>query len=500
MKCSAQSLLRWLLEVPLSETGRVSNCTLRFSAAPDKLAKANGLTISLVLKRIPAMVNLQWGSARASRGVINMNARGLAPDDGTQSTTIGDRLHILLGFFPVLDDLARKVSADCLCPDCIDKTRPAQGSLRTGCLRRTAVDEALLLLAHGIADGFGVNDVSSVFEIEPIVEGMVVLLLELMTEQKVSWDTWFMVSSCVYLGCPFEKPPLGENPLLDNVEGATSFAAVQFGNLATSAPWLDLTQELAVQGCFGLVASKGRFGTVTKSDHQQMQFRAVEENFAIIEIEPTEVAGLFTAKYEKAPSSVDHRFRPDDDESAVESDVILFQTDNRFYRLLLRIKTKNHWQVVDPSAALTALIQMPPSSASCQHGVHPPEMAPSTARVYTMDEVLGRWPDNLRAHGSPDGVGTYYLTCVLDTHLKKNVALALSLRSTAVLNFPELACLPCTLRHAGEVETGVVYYEEDSEVDVTSQNRYIISPRAQLAERPRALRLGSSVDDGAGLP
>ena len=52
-------------------------------------------------------------------------------------------------------------------------------------------------------------------------------------------DTWFTVASCVYLGCPFERPP----PVSDHVDSATSFATIQFKNLATSAPWLDLTQE-----------------------------------------------------------------------------------------------------------------------------------------------------------------------------------------------------------------------------------------------------------------
>lgn len=119
-----------------------------------------------------------------------------------------------------------------------------------------------------------------------------------------------------------------------------------------------------------------------------MQFRTVEENFTIIETERTEDTDLFCSRYKKAASSVDYRL--DEDESALESDVILWQADDRFYRLLLRIKANNHWRVVDPSAALTAATRMSPSSASCQHGVQTPEMAPSTSRVYTMDEVLGR--------------------------------------------------------------------------------------------------------------
>ncbi|KAK3295777.1 uncharacterized protein B0H64DRAFT_396296 [Chaetomium fimeti] len=342
---------------------------------------------------------------------------------------------------------------------------------------RTAVEEALLLLAHGIADGFGVNDVSSVSETRPVVEGMAVLLVELITEQKVVWDTWFTVASC-------------------------------FGNLATSAPWLDLSREIVVRGCFGLVASKGRLGVVTKSDRQETQFRAVEENFAIIEIERTEDTALFCSRHKKAASIVGRDFRLDEDESAVESDVILWQADDRFYRLMLRVKTKNHWRAVDPSAALIASIKMPHTSARCHHGAEPPEMAPSTARIYTLDEVVGRWPDTIqtprastaaaaRRNKQPDEVGTYYLTNVLDTHMKKNIALAVSVETRAVLNFPELACLPCTLRHArdGKRESRGNKRSEDNDA-----SRYIINLGTWLADRHGGvLQIGSSVDANGAL-
>jgi hypothetical protein len=464
------------------------------------------MTVALVLERIPAMVNLQWGNLPAFLDIINTSSyprRSLgAPSDETL-WTMERRFDILSDFFPALHHLEQKVSTDCLCPDCDGGSRAASIVFRPGCLIRTAMEEVLLLLAHGIADGFGVNDVSSVSETRPIVEGMAVLLVELITERKVSWDTWFTVASCVYLGCPFATPP----PLSDHIDGATSFAAIQFGNLATSAPWLDLSREIAVRGCFSLVASKGRLGVVTKSDRQEMQFRAVEENFAIIEIEGTEDTALFSSRYKKASSSVSRDFRLDEDESAVESDVILWQVDDRFYRLMLRVKTKNHWRAVDPSAALTAVIQMPPTSARCQHEAQPPEMAPSTARIYTIDEVVGRWPDIVQTPGAstataagennqPDEVGTYYLTNVLDTHMKKNVALAVSVDTTTVLNFPELACLPCTLRHARDAKresTGDEYDEDNS------TSRYIINLGTRLADRHGgALQIGSSVDaDGA---
>jgi hypothetical protein len=509
VKCSAQSIMQWLLDVPLSAQTDCSSPG--FSAQPGQQAAANQMTVSLALKRVPAMINLQWGSWPASQVIFvgrpqDSFGSGILDENTTWNTE--RRLNILLECFPVLADLVTKVSADCLCSDCSGHKRRHLSDVRTnrlrlGCLKRTAMEEAFLLLAHGLADGFGVSDASSVSDVSPIVEGMAVLLLELVQERKVCWDTWFAVASCIYLGCPFEKPVPHAHPAF----GGTAFAAIQYGNLATQAPWLDLTQDHAVRGCFGLIGSRGRLGMITRSDDQHAQFRSVEENFAIIETENTEDTTSFSSRYKKAASLIDHRLHMDEDESCVESDVILCQIDDKFYRLLLRIKTNTHWRVVDPSDALSAMIRMLPST-TCQHRTQPPEMSPLTAKIYTMDEVLGRWPNLIQSHvstttasGDTTQIGrTFHLTHVLDTHLKKNIALALSVCPIAVPNYPEFACPTCTLSYARKAERQPLREGESG----NSADRYIINLRTQLAEQEGAMRRllieGSNVPTEDGLP
>ncbi|KAK4108860.1 hypothetical protein N656DRAFT_801545 [Canariomyces notabilis] len=496
VKCSAQSVLRWLLAVPLSAQSDFEGPG--FSARPGQRAGPHDTTVSLILKRIPAMVNMQWGSCSF---VIDTSVTGGAVNETPSNMSTEQRLHILLEYFPVLADIQRKFKADCRCPGCSENGLNI-AALQPGCLRRTAVEEALMLLAHGIADGFGVNDVSSVSETGPIVDAIAVLLVELVVERKVCWDTWFTVASCVYLGCPFEK-------LIEpsHLEG-TSVAAIQFGNLATSAPWLDFTREIAVKGCFGLIGSKGRLGVVPNSDGQQMGFRAIEENFASIRTESTEDTISFCLRFRKEHSALDHDFRLCEDESAVESDVILYPEDDKVYRLLLRIKTKTHWRVVDPSDAFSAVIRMLPPAPSCEHHHCEHEVQPAiglvmpllTAKIYTMDELLGRWPDNTTrsydytpgASGHNDSAansGTFYITNLLDTHLKKNVALALSVNTVAVLNYPELTCLPCMLYHARNS-----HRKQLRDVGhVPPADRHIINIRTHLAEQRSTLQLPSSV-------
>ncbi|KAI2621783.1 hypothetical protein GGR54DRAFT_79691 [Hypoxylon sp. NC1633] len=506
---SAQTIMKWLLGVQLHRQVGFSSpgfsAILSGQTAPE--VSGDQMTISLALRRVPAIINLDWGKSPSSPVVFldipflevdhrYSKSSGFSTDISKWDTEF--QLAVVLTCFPILQNLLREVSTECLCSDCShskrrsllktspeDKrnTRTVMDTPKSGCLKRLALEDVFLLLAHGVADGFGVSDVSSVSDITPIIRGTTKLLVELAHAKQVQWDTWFTVASCVYLGCQFQLPVREDHPAF----GGTSFAAIQFGNLATVAPWLDLTQKLDSRGCFGLTASRGRLGVITRND-QDVQFRSVEENLAIIETENTEDTTSFCSRNKKASTLVDHRLHVEIDKSPIESDVILYQVDDKFYRLLLRIKTQTHWRVVDPSDALSAVIRMLPS-ASCQHIDDVPEMSPSPAMIYTMDEVVGRWPEAIQTHVSTapttgnDGTalktGTMHLTYVLDTHHKKNVALALSVCPTTVPNYPELACTTCTFSHAWQMERD--HLRDGESGDPT--NRYIVNLLPELAER-----------------
>lgn len=98
------------------------------------------------------------------------------------------------------------------------------------------------------------------------------------------------------------------------------------------------------------------------------------------------------------------------------------------------------------------------SSATFQHNGQPPEVVPLNAKIYTMDEVDGRWPDVVRSSVGTTGggratkSGIFHLIYVLDTHLKKNIALALSVCPVAVPNYPGITRTTCMLDHAGKAE------------------------------------------------
>lgn len=107
-------------------------------------------------------------------------------------------------------------------------------------------------------------------------------LKELVSRKSIMWETWFGVAASVLLGCPFKSTVTNlANP------GMTT-CAIQYGNLATTAIWLDLTQKLRARGSFGLSYGEGKLSPFADTSEGQ-ECRGIEETFAIVQTESTEI-------------------------------------------------------------------------------------------------------------------------------------------------------------------------------------------------------------------
>jgi len=93
-----------------------------------------------------------------------------------------------------------------------------------------------------------------------------------------------------------------------------------------------------------------------------------------------------------------------------------------------------------------------------------------------MEEVLGRWPDVIV---NPKNGPILHVTNILDTHLKKNIALALSPCTIAMPNYPQFACSTCTLNHAIKAEREPLRETEGG----SAMDRYIINLKTLLQEQ-----------------
>jgi hypothetical protein len=494
IKLTTQSIMRWLLAQTLEFYGQSSRVGFQLKST-GHTSGSSTITIQSLLKRVPAFINYFFGNSSASNSVVYLNigldtsmrgarrnqttSRELAAGTILKDDHVVQAMRAILPYFPILEDLVRKLSLDCKCSNCTNGVifEESRVDLKPGCLMRMGLDEVCLLLAHGIADGFGVDTASSVLDPTPLIGGAASILLRV-TEEMIFWDEWFMLASCVYLGCPFQ--------MLDGADG-TAFAAVQYGNLTTQAPWLDISQNISLQGSFGLVGSPGRLGVLAQNNSPQIQISKVEETFAIIETQETDDTDAYCSRVKKESTPVEHRFLIEEDSSRIDTDMILFHREDRFYRILLRVKAQNHWRTIDPSKVFVASINLL-STNPCLHNEEPLEIKTLKAKVYTMDEIVGRWPDtvnsplNMTATPATEGFevadGTFHISRLLDTHLKKNIALGLLFCPVTVLNNPNTTCPLCMFRDAKECKRDALL----PGILGSDNDRYIINIETELTE------------------
>jgi hypothetical protein len=136
VKSSAQFMMRWLLQVPLSAQDGFS--TPGFSAKPGREVAPDEITVSLILKKIPAMISLQWGNTPASQVAFVNRLQAASGSDPVHDTRAWDSersLSMVLEYFPVLADLMTKVSTECLCMDCSRQINHRGSNMNTSKLR-----------------------------------------------------------------------------------------------------------------------------------------------------------------------------------------------------------------------------------------------------------------------------------------------------------------------------------------------------------------------------
>ncbi|KAI9711791.1 MAG: hypothetical protein M1820_001936 [Bogoriella megaspora] len=510
IKTTAQSLTRWLLQVPVLPQQGFGE--LGFSVEPTKTTvdDVGKPTISDILQRVPGIINHSWGLVPQPPTVFVGSSEHMKQeiDKVKYKPRIDycfdeERMAAVLNCFVPLKDAVRRMIHYCGCGYCKKENLQYYPMPQRGRLCRDVLEEIMLLVAHGIADGFGVNDVSSSSDQDRIFDGVSTVLYEFCCLHKVSWDSWFALASSVCLGCPFKRSPDQDSLAF----GGTAYAAIQFGDLATVAPWLDLHHKFVVEGCFGLIAVKGRVGIITTSAHrEEEEYQGVAGNFAIIETAGTEDTATFNSRNRKVSLPAGSPLTIERDATAVTSDVILISVDDVFYRLLMRIKTASHWRIVDPSDAMSGIIRKI-SIPGCGHSPRISGNVPHPLKTYDFDELLGRWPDTVKAYSRPRGAEVQkepevlHITSVLDSEVKRNVALALSVCSVAVEVDTASCCFSCVTKVAKEKERHPLRTGEGwSEVD-----RYIINVDSAIFERssyPRSARkligLGQAREQDSG--
>lgn len=467
-RCTAQEISRWLLNLSISSADDTEGYA--FNVNMDQQVKSDISRpiwkIVDILKRMPRILNKNWGKCPPSI-VVAERIEDTSPDEterdpfypGPPATKIrkgqsSPKLESLLPHFPILRDLVNNVKVYCECVMCKTestdkKIKETKKNIRGGCFQHLALSEVLILLSHAVADAFGVDDTSARRDTETLVDFMTIILLGIVEDKSIDWNSWFCLAGSVLLGCPIR-----ENLFGDGVEDSSRpICALQYGSLAAVAGWLDMNKELKVHGSFSLNYGEGKLGTINEDDSDN-HFRGIVSDFAFVQTEEMENTTSYNNLHPKAPDRGWSEMRDLTDHSKAKSDCILVSLGDNVYRLLTRVKSDTHSRIIDPTEVMVGVaagIPLLPNLEDCaEHAGRDRSLSlPETMTSYSFDEVLGRWPE-----ADEPGLSNYFVSSFLDTNLKVNVAYALLAdyrnAHNRAISTSEIPCVECIAEYHGK--------------------------------------------------
>jgi len=415
VRLAAQGMVKWLLQVPITPHG------YKIGFQHDDRQQSHGRTLRLedMMKRFPSIIHRNFGQ-KASETAIYTGPTMQSPPPSEPTTPATDtmsqydyeailasRMPVskIIDCFPIAAAVFEFVQERCTCSSCGRKAAVGKG--KAGCLRETALDELLLLLAHAVADGFGADDVSGMVDFRIQKFAVCELFSDFINEGVLLWDTWFGLAALTYLGGNWSPATFTRS------EGSTAIACIQNGSLVATASWLNLNLELTRQEFFGAVFTQG-------------QLSGVCGDFALVQTEKVmylaEGVPIETEDRANTPEMVDTLATDDCD---AYLDTAILGAAGIPYRLLTMVKSAIHRRVVDPAAAIMAIHRS--QQVQCSHKrnrYHVP--SDPKLKVFTFDQLLGSWnpEDDEYDLDAQDGKDIY-VTWLLETPLKFNVAMSL---------------------------------------------------------------------------
>ena len=444
IRSTARRIVRWLLKIPL-ETEERTRTSLSFRAFGGK-ETPNRLAVSSLLGRVPAIVNFHWGDDKEAFVVYEP----LAHDDGDELDWETDKYGMtldeekeLIWHLPILKDLLFKIKRTCQCPWCLSDEHRAETKkyLPAGCLRSVALNDVLILIGHSIADGFGCDDVSGIKGSKRmLVQSSLDLMLDICKFKTVAWNTWFYTAACFYLGCPYNY---ADEEMGQSLQGKTC-AAVQYGNLSVLAPWLNLKAKLELQHCFTLIYQTGTINVSrrVKSQEDTFHLQGMNQTFAVVQTQETDLTTSHTfSSPERTLIFEGDNLVLENDQSDTECELLLVSTQQHAYRMLFKVRSEHHSRIINPADAMLQLGRCHLLD-SCSHTSRIGSKQTNVLQdsfIYPFDGALGHW---VADEGNPEDDGDLFLTLNLDSHLKLNVMMALTLGHICVINNGS-SCLSC---------------------------------------------------------
>ncbi|KAI9657146.1 MAG: hypothetical protein M1821_003312 [Bathelium mastoideum] len=454
---AAQEIGKWLLRRPLSiEDDETTQ--LEFAVS---LSGSGEFTLADALCRYPGLTRLAGKqddnlvtfrppppeSGVDKRKSLGRGLKSLFDEQGQSERHVQEDsgIRLVVECFPLLHDALTRCQKRCDCPNCVDNG--AIGDGKPGCLRENGVNIFFNLLGHSIAEGFGAVDVSGLLPEHTVRRGVENILMQLIQEQRIIWDTWFALAASIYLGCPW---PMDKKSC---TQGAKELVAVQYGSVVIAAIWADPTVPLRKKNVLGFVQAEGHL-------------RGLNDEYAVVQIEATTTLRNENGSEEGSPSWLEpldeipdiplERFREDVSRDLASPKLThwIINSEGVCSRLLIVVQTPGFDRIINPAQALLSFFKS--IHVKCEHsnGARNTAMViKGTATTWTFERIVSEWTSSNSPLGLPEthrrkesgGLATIYVSSTMDTELKFNVVAALS-PFGVVMRDPTQACLTCAMQ------------------------------------------------------
>ncbi|KAF2228550.1 hypothetical protein EV356DRAFT_571795 [Viridothelium virens] len=407
--------------------------------------------------RQPASTTLQDDPNRPGRSLMGLFQEQTAAQKAASEPLNG--LDLIVQSFPLLQDALIICQKRCDCSTCPDGG--AIGLGKPSCLRETAINILFTLLGHGIAEGFGVSDISGI--IPAIVHRSAVsgILMHVVRFKRIIWDSWFSLAASIFLGCQSSDARLSRS------QGAGELVAVQHGSMVVVARWACLGNQLQKTDIFSLFQAEGHL-------------RGLQDEYALVQVEKTtdlddcnlgdqtpwitrRNQGLQTEAFQEDYSK---------DLSTPSLTHWMINDEGPCSHLLIVIQTSSFDRIINPARAIMSLFRS--VYVSCKHNdkQHTVMVVKTTASMWNLESALSKW-NSWNNHVQPtqpiqsamhperksqatdegrEGIPTLYVSHTLDTELKMNVAFALS-PFGLVVKHPTRSCLKCAVEAVSNIDT-----------------------------------------------
>jgi hypothetical protein len=299
------------------------------------------------------------------------------------------------------------------------------------------------LIGHSIADGFGAVDVCGGIELKAIGQCSLVkrLFWDILYARRIHWNLWFEVVAAIILG--LEDTKLHYNR--DNK--ALSLGAIQKGSLALAAPWLNLSLDTDISGCFSVNVFEGNIRGVheefamvlCETDNLDEHENETDEDdhYLITELESSNRNG--STKTVMDADSVDELLHTD----TVQVELItpIFRTYPDIYRLMTAVQSGRNIAIIDPAKAWMS--KACSTVAQCDHNPAS-KMAWGNSTplggvlIDEFDKLLEIW-NKSRANCS-----VIHMSKPVDSQLKLNALLRMA-NGQSVIRYTNSSCIQCAI-------------------------------------------------------